>query len=255
MKMAIAILSIIVILGILGVLVSWSGLKNDAQSEQARLAQHDENANSEKHEVEKGSDERGWIERYEKLITLVCTILIAAFTVALAAATFRLWDATKDLVEDAKHNAELQLRAYVFPEYVAVEGISEPKPPTIRIKLQNSGQTPAYHVTHRMRADFRKPDDANYPLTADDPWDSQATFAPRVNVDADQIFKRIITEQDRVAFDAGNLYFCVYGEIRYRDVFGQARWTKYKYVFDKRSGLSDGHMWVAADGNDADSPK
>ena len=60
-----------------------------------------------------GSGSTGWrkykekIEHNEKFITSVSTIFIAAFTVLLAFATFFLWSATRDLVEDAKHSGEV----------------------------------------------------------------------------------------------------------------------------------------------------
>src|ERR1700738_4190213 len=153
MKLAIAIFSVIAVLSVLGILVSWSGPKSHAQSDQSKESPSKENSGTERDMTKEREDQgQGWrkykekIERNEKFITATSTIFIAAFTVLLAFATFFLWLATRDLVEDAKHNAERQLRAYVFHSEQTTLDVALGKRPRGDILVKNSGLTPATDV-------------------------------------------------------------------------------------------------------------
>jgi hypothetical protein len=76
--------------------------------------------------------------------------LLVAFTFLLFLATLALFWATRDLVDDAKHNAERQLRAYVFPSHIEIRDFGTEKPTVGELRFKNSGQTPAYHLEIRM---------------------------------------------------------------------------------------------------------
>lgn len=108
---------VIVVLSVLGLLISWSGPYTHAQNEQTKASPAAQNEDAERHVAkESESESSGWrkykekIERNEKFITATSTIFIAAFTVLLAFATFFLWSATRDLVNDARHSGEEQSR-------------------------------------------------------------------------------------------------------------------------------------------------
>jgi hypothetical protein len=95
-----------------------------------------------------------FIREFREEIVAVGTILIAIFTVILAFATGFLYFATRDLVEDARHNAERQLRAYALVS----EGLYQPPGPRRtysagEISIKNFGQTPAhkFSVTYTAR--------------------------------------------------------------------------------------------------------
>jgi hypothetical protein len=77
-----------------------------------------------------------WIKKFNEPITVVTLLLFGA--------TVALYYATRDLVIDAHHNAELQLRAYVGVNSISPDDMAAPK--GIHVNVQNSGQTPAYNV-------------------------------------------------------------------------------------------------------------
>lgn len=80
---------------------------------------------------------RRWLGKFNEPLTVV-TVLLFGATVGL------VWE-TRDLVLDAKHNAERQLRAYVGPSEAIISGLKSERP-KVWIKLKNFGLTPATGV-------------------------------------------------------------------------------------------------------------
>jgi hypothetical protein len=72
--------------------------------------------------------------------------IIAAFTVILAIATWRLWLATRDLVREARNTAEKQLRAYVNVEPLGINPYSPGDFIVGHVAFHNTGQVWAKNV-------------------------------------------------------------------------------------------------------------
>lgn len=105
-----------------------------SESSEAIAAQATENKN------EKATNER---------LTAWATIALAIVTSILAFFTFRLWFATKTLVEGGEDAAKKELRAYVALD--TIDHFSKNGP--LRFSIRNYGQTPAHHVSivHAIR--------------------------------------------------------------------------------------------------------
>jgi hypothetical protein len=58
-------------------------------------------------------------------------------------------------------------------------------------------------------------------------------------------------DQHRTALANGTGIIYVYGEIRYRDVFGLKHWTKYRYMIGGPVGLRGEQMAGCEEGNEA----
>src|SRR6266849_10700337 len=101
-----------------------------------------------------------WIDRRHDVVTAAATVVIAFFTIALWRATDRVWDAGERQLDHLAETAERQLRAYVFPIEAKLTKFNVGDVPECLVVAYNSGQTPAYRLTHVTRFAL-----ANFPLT------------------------------------------------------------------------------------------
>jgi hypothetical protein len=162
MRFALGIFWMMAVLGILGIVLTSFEPEHHAQEQKAETVPSDQQKAAKPNGAKEGSGKPSrWaeykekIERNEKIITATSTVFIAAFTVVLAFATFFLWRATGNLVDDAKETSEKQLRAYigiqsmkatVYPfELGGFAYIAE-------AELRNYGQTPAYDMVVQCNA-------------------------------------------------------------------------------------------------------
>jgi hypothetical protein len=100
-----------------------------------------------------------WVEANEK-------VLNAIFTASLAFATFALFWATRNLVDDAADSSARQLRAYVYLELEAKKyPTGNPDRMGVSIVATNGGKTWARNLTFRGARIPREPN------VAYDPWD------------------------------------------------------------------------------------
>jgi hypothetical protein len=178
--------------------------------------------------------------------------IIAAFTVILGIATWKLWRSTDALVKGAEETSERQLRAYVFAVAGRVRRFAVNEPVEIEVRFENTGQTPAYGVHHTMNIamcdpplplhelDFTNPrKDAMGPRKSSS---SFASFGPDYKLSQGH-FAAVQSEEAAV---------WVYGEIRYEDAFGKPRWTKFRFIY-VGDFVTDppGGMATDTEGNDA----
>lgn len=254
---------IIAVVSVLGALVSWSGPYAHAQDEQSQHVSSSRNANTgRKIAKESEGQSSGWrkykekIERNEKFITATSTIFIAAFTVLLAFATFFLWSSTRDLVDDTKHNAERQLRAYVFPQELHVSDVELGKHPSATLVVKNTGLTPATEVVAWAGVWV-----GNFPLTAEliratpefMKTASRRSVGPGSSFTINNSWNEILTAQHIQMLQNGTAAVFVWGEITYLDIFGRKRTTGFRSYYGGDTGLrAGGATTTAQDGNDSD---
>jgi hypothetical protein len=259
MKMVLGVFWTMAVLGLLGILVLQSDPKYKAQKEQAEPSPHAQNAESQSAEPEKsGGEGSSWskykekIERNEKFITATSTIFIAGFTIALAFATFFLWLATRDLVEDAKHNAGRQLRAYINVSGVNIldmNALFGKRDFEIAVEAKNFGQTPAYDYSNIGGAVVSIPENPTLPAIEGSRSDS--VISPAVVV-GKFIHVPPLTDAEIQGLRDRSMSLFAFGRIEYKDAFGYRRFTTYKYRIGGQDGWrANGAMAYSSDGNHA----
>ena len=190
-----------------------------------------------------------WIEAGSAIIT-------ALFAVVLALAIFRLWASTRGLHEEmhgsrptirisiaaAKQSAEAVEKALTILErpILFVEKIKfDPRSarPLASVIVHNYGRTPAN--VEKFKASLRVldhvPTAADEPTTDDSPIDviigqGDSWESPSAEC-ADKL-----TPQRYAAIDGGLVHFYVWGEVHYRDLFGNDHPTVFLRRLDRRHG-------------------
>lgn len=213
---------------------------------------------------------------------ITSTVVIAAFTVILGISTILLWldtrglrkladkqssdmreslDIAKQSADAATKTAEVietyairQTRAYVYLEILTFNWrIGTPK---VTFKMANHGETPARNC--RFRAAFRifETDVIDFPGASEnvDPnhfQGSQMDLPPKAGFAAEAILDHQPTAKEIAALEEHKLSFCVFGMIRYKDVFERDdRWTKFRFMSHKGMGLDENHMYACDAGNE-----
>jgi hypothetical protein len=188
----------------------------------------------------------------DKAVVAGFTIVLAISTIGLWLATNRLWTAGERQLSHLSDTAERQLRAYVLPIRATAKVMKLGHVPEITVQLKNSGQTPAYGVTNSVSGGFQRPGDPDAVLR----WErtSKATIAPNTRFYAigGKTTMRPLTQASFDGVTEGRFIFYIYGETRYMDAFGNNRATKYRYLLDDRTGLREGRMVAAPEGNSSD---
>jgi hypothetical protein len=248
---------VIAVLSMIGLLVSWSGPYAHAQDEQTKHAPSTQkNAEIEQKVTRESEGQRsGWskykekIEDNEKFITATSTIFIAGFTVLLAFATFFLWLATRDLVEDAKHNAETQLRAYVFIDASQITDFFPGQRMKASLRIKNFGNTPAKKVLVGGNILFGS---GNLPQAA--PGKLPGVLPPSSWMEFTLKINDPITQAEYDAVVAGRSALHVKGTITYIDVFNEMRITEFSQYFAGGVPLPQGSILSLSnteEGNDS----
>jgi hypothetical protein len=184
--------------------------------------------------------------------TKVGEFALAIFTLFLVIFTGLLWFATDRLVRGADDTAKRQLRAYVWAETIPSKNLDDPNFGVLA-DIKNSGQTPAYEVhTWSMTQPVAEPPPNGFVFASAPEY----IPGPRYVVNPSskhflQAFPEVaLTVEERLAIRDGFLILYSWGEIRYRDTFGENRtaWFRLRLVPE---GL--GGRWAYCDeGNDAD---
>jgi hypothetical protein len=192
---------------------------------------------------------------HEKFWVSFGTLVLAAFTTILGFATVILARATNKLVRGADANAERQLRAYVLAVQGRVRRFAINEPVEIGITTKNTGQTPGYDCHQTISIAMR-----DYPPSGpfeDIIWSHptyKSTIGPGEFSSSFASFPDFkISQNQPNKIVAGKAAIWAYGEIRYRDAFGKAHVTKFKFIYIGDTETDPpGGMSCDADGNEAD---
>jgi hypothetical protein len=161
----------------------------------------------------------------------VTDILLVLFTAGLFVATVFLWLSTRDLVEDAKHNSERQLRAYVTVFSGAIQPTTHPNGITtisVQVTLRNSGQTPAFKERSFFLAVVDTPD-AN-PFKFPPNLDDRPVSLIGPNVDTNLDVGGTISAADLQEVMNGTKKIFVWGRVEYMDAFGKQRYLVFRDI-------------------------
>jgi hypothetical protein len=139
-------------------------------------------------------------------------------------------------------------RAYV---HVVEGGIEHPLglPPTVSVIIKNAGNTTALDLTWTARFILAKPDAPDGEFTFSKHDNSPILLGPNETLSYRYTFPDWKPEFDAL-IEKRQAAFFAFGEIRYKDVFGNPRFTDYRLLsggrFDLGLGITPG-KWGAAD--------
>lgn len=166
---------------------------------------------------------------------------------------FLIWRtllATQDTVIETRRIGERQVRAYVGVTDLSIQG-TDTKNPTVRIKIKNAGQSPAYKVTIRTGyvVNFK-----GSPQFGEDKQESVYRgfdIGPGQEVHHPIYVSELIwtIAQTSIRSQAGR--FFIVGRIDYEDAFETTRETLFRFEFyETEDGIKDGeHFTITAEGN------
>jgi hypothetical protein len=206
----------------------------------------------------------------------IITGVLAAGTIVLAIFTYRLWadskaaaavqagqmqsslqiaersaaaattsaKATEASVEALYETAEIQLRAYVFPELEGRVTICAPSDaPQFQLKIRNSGNTPATKVLVRVqRFGSTFPLVGTLPDLPEPPVLSSQLIGPNSHILWPTVPEKL-SAAEIVAHQQGGFAHYYKGDVRYFDAFGKARTTQFLLWLygDTLAGYRDGN--------------
>ena len=213
--------------------------KNKAKSAAAaRTAKQDQRGTEQSPLVIRGipterSEEQARYEHYEhaekpinERLTSWATVILAIVTTGLAYFTWRLWSATRRLVEDAEETARRQLRAYLGVSGGEIK-ILNPNHLQANVEIKNTGSTPAHHVTKAINADIRDADNPGgfeIPKAAPGKWPIVPGSFWTFRLDLTNV-----SEEDLKQIHAYKRAVFVWGRAEYEDIFGVKQTLEFRY--------------------------
>jgi hypothetical protein len=128
-----------------------------------------------------------------------------------------------------RRSARRQLRAYVSAVVDFMFSFDDNHLSSASFTMKNVGQTPAYRLTHRTRiiiAPEPLPQGFKFSkLTG--PGSPPIVLFPNVPFNGTKTADRLFSTSEIASIRENTSRIYIYGEIRYRDVFGRRRWTKF----------------------------
>lgn len=223
------------------------------------------------------SDPKGIAESAQEIVRLMRWLLyaVAAATVLLAvtlvyvaravaaASGASAAKAAGEAVKGARESARRELRAFIGRIRAEVRNLDSEDPLDVKLTFSNAGRTPAYEISswgglslvpHPFAAE-------NLSLPRlDDAIVRQEIVLPKAEFTrTDTASSTQITKAYKGLVLSGNATLFVYGEVTYKDAFGEDRWYRYRLfceggdqsLFVKRNGRTVATLVAAADGNNA----
>ena len=204
----------------------------------------------------------------------VLTGIIAIATVVYVVFTSLLWRTTKKSADAAKESAEAataavaqmrdttekQLRAYVCVSGALLK-FPQPDVPEAQVHFKNCGQTPAYALQGWIHTWFTKcPLQEELPAAPDNLRKGSETLAAGGTTIFVAPRKPPLPPLNLGLLGTEEFTFYVYGEVRYRDIFGRGQFTKFRLIHGgtegtrKTLGKDGGEQWLLkadSEGNEA----
>jgi len=177
------------------------------------------------------SDKQGaefWPPIWGHRLKITDTLLVGV-TFLLFLATLALWLATQDLVKDAKHTAERQLRAYISMNPEIIRGFGHTEKIVVDFLTKNHGSTPAFEIDYAFGMGvFPNPLPKGFTFPAADRFvtDKSALF-PAANMISWFNNDRVLDPDDVKNVEKDTHRFYVWGTTTYRDAFGKLRHTDF----------------------------
>jgi hypothetical protein len=200
-------------------------------------------------------DFNGDLAFYTKLLAYVAAFQLMALLIQAywLRRTVKVSEIAAIAAKESADAVVTQLRAYAFVTAANLRGFEQDGPLRLQIRISNRGQTPAYELTHehgftyglasisRLKGDLWPPE-RDVPL-------SKATLPPGVIKDAFIDIAEPLSPEIKSAIRDGTHGLFAYGEIRYKDGFGNPRVSKYRLMYGGGPPLIDGQFTVCEEGN------
>jgi hypothetical protein len=145
-----------------------------------------------------------------------------------------------------------QQRAYVFVSGAEIVDLEIGGAPIAQIEIKNTGQTPAYALTHVWRCGI-----FDYPLQqklllphSNDPV-SWPHLGPGASAKAQRAAEKQLASGGQTEFINRATAFYVYGELLYRDAFNKPRFTRYVFFHTGLPRMGPGQLVAYEKGNEA----
>lgn len=206
----------------------------------------------------------------QSLIRDLATWSAVVITGILALYTAKLWRATNTMVLNAESTARTQLRAYVSCRTIDIFNVAEAPHgliptqhsrvnpqfvPKIAVEIENSGQTPAYQVMTKTRIFYGPvtPADSFEFIPMENP--TILTMSPAGKINLSVALPSPLSDQQIAGLRAKTHAIYLHGEIKYKDVFKEDHFTRYRYMHQEGAagcviGIS-GVMTGCREGNEA----
>jgi hypothetical protein len=159
----------------------------------------------------------------------------------------------KETAEAAKSQAEsakLQLRAYVSVTGVKVLFPTGEWQPNIRLTFKNCGRTPARELENRFGCAYgivSNPSFKDFQQSV-----SYYDLGPEQDKTTTALIPQAIWNAFKGALAAGAVKFFVFGEIHYRDVFGDMHYTGYRLELSPDAeGIKEDSFVFCPEGNES----
>jgi hypothetical protein len=160
-------------------------------------------------------------------------------------------EVARDTLRTMQETAKQQLRAYIAVRDVRIYYADGEWQPNIQVTYRNYGQTPAHAVGNRINYFFQIAGPATFNATSEN--DPHLMYlAPSQEKTTTVLIPQVHWNLFKDAVAKKGIAFFIFGEIHYIDVFGEARWTKYRLQLDPDDdGIKEDGFTFCAGGNEA----
>jgi hypothetical protein len=143
-------------------------------------------------------------------------------------------------------------RAYVFVSGAEIVDLEIGGIPIVQIEIKNTGQTPAYQLTHVWRCGaFDYPLQQKLLLPHNNDPVSWPHLGPGASAKAQRAAEKQIGSGAPADLINRATAFYVYGEILYKDAFNKARFTRYVFFHTGLPRMGPGQLVAYEKGNEA----
>ena len=143
-----------------------------------------------------------------------------------------------------------QQRAYVFVSGAEIVDLEISGAPIVQIEIKNTGQTPAYNLTHVWRCgNFDYPLQQKLLLPHNNEPVSWPHLGPGASAKAQRAAEKQVTNGAASELTNRATAFYVYGELFYRDAFNKMRFTRYVFFHTGVPRMGPGQLVAYEKGN------
>jgi len=259
----ILLILLIYLLGLITSAVDREPLEDAQESEHERSATIPDAVNAYRRSRHVHESQRARREKTTIVILGLTGIFALAAAIAAGYSAYIFNQQTADFVDQEQR----QLRAYVFPDSVAIYNADDDisknstEAPRVEIFMRNTGVTPAYNVTtfigaglvafpaHFTMNDFHIAATLNVANTS---TNILAHDARQRSVGVVFNAEQPLTTAQKVSLNNGEIAIYFYGETAYYDIFEIRRCTRFRYYVGGDAGFHGTDMTNAPEGQEAD---